>query len=298
MSKPYDATPKALVEMNPWPWLAEVAHLIPDGPLEVQDSDLSTVTASVDRVVIVRGRRPWLVPFEFLSGPEPRLLPRLARDHGLLYNRYELPVESVVIVLHRRANRRDLTGLLEVKRPRSRRPLRIEYTVVRVWERPAADYLASGLSAAPLSVLARDVTKAQLPRIAEQLGDRFAAEAPPDRAQELWSASGVLMGLRFDRTLVRQILREVRSMKESVVYQDIFAEGRAEGHAAGVLEGKVQGKVEGIRDTLLRVGGRLIGPPPKEIVAALNAIDDRDRLNRMVDRIGTTPDWPDILKVK
>src|SRR5260370_16443784 len=48
-------------------------------------------------------------------------------------------------------------------------------------------------------------------------------------AEDVWSATFILMGLRYSRELARHLLPGVRSMKESVTYQAILEEGEAKG---------------------------------------------------------------------
>jgi hypothetical protein len=60
VAKPFDAATKHLFESDPGTWLA-YADLLPDGPLTVIDTDLSTVTAAADAVVRLDGPAPWIV---------------------------------------------------------------------------------------------------------------------------------------------------------------------------------------------------------------------------------------------
>ena len=68
------------------------------------------------------------------------------------------------------------------------------------------------------------------------MDERIRAEATADEAGTLWTAADVLMGLRYSRQLVAQLLQGVHGMKESVTYQAILEEG--------VVKGEVKGKVE------------------------------------------------------
>src|SRR5437763_2412 len=56
--------------------------------------------------------------------------------------------------------------------------------------------------------------------------------------RELWTATGVLMGLRYDEIMIQRVLRGVREMKESTFYQAVVREG----------------KVEALHETLLHLG--------------------------------------------
>jgi predicted transposase YdaD len=48
---------------------------------------------------------------------------------------------------------------------------------------------------------------------------------------------------------------QIRGIEESSIYREIFHKGRR--------VGKAEGKVEGARDTILRLGTRKLGPPPR-----------------------------------
>jgi len=73
-------------------------------------------------------------------------------------------------------------------------------------------------------------------------------------------------------------------MKESSTYQAILAEGRTEG------------RTEALQKTLLRQGRQRFHSPPSEAVqAAIQAITDEDRLERMTDRLLIVSSWKELL---
>ena len=77
MSKPFDATTKELLDGYPGPWLAYLG-LEPDGPIQVVDTALSTVTAAADKVYRIDGPEPYLVHLE-LQAEGDRAQPRVGR---------------------------------------------------------------------------------------------------------------------------------------------------------------------------------------------------------------------------
>ena len=101
MSKPFDATPKGLLEIRPadWPaFLGDSARSV-----EVVDADISTMTAAADKVLLVRsddGDR--IQHHDFQSGPDASLPRRTHVYNALLEDRHELPVDSVVFLLRQR----------------------------------------------------------------------------------------------------------------------------------------------------------------------------------------------------
>ena len=76
-------------------------------------------------------------------------------------------------------------------------------------------------------------------------------------------------------------------MEESVTYQAILQEGFAIGYARGI--------VKAARRVLLRGGTRRLGPPPSELVAAVEANSDLGKLEAMVDRVDDASTWQEVL---
>ncbi len=74
---------------------------------------------------------------------------------------------------------------------------------------------------APISAVAEQ----ELPRVIKRMRERLRRE---ERAKELWTATRILLGLRFPNALIDALLQGVMGMKESVSYQAIVAEGLAE----------------------------------------------------------------------
>jgi predicted transposase YdaD len=127
----------------------------------------------------------------------------------------------------------------------------------------------------------------RLPEIIGRLDERFDREASVAEAHELWSATMLLLGLRYDSDEVRQLLRGVTGMRESSTYQAILEEGREEGRELG--------RVEGARQLLLRLGTSKLGPPDANTAAALARIDDLDVLERLSDGLLTATSWDRLL---
>ena len=95
--------------------------------------------------------------------------------------------------------------------------------------------LAGGLGTLPLAPISA-VTEPELPRVVDAMKRRLDREAPPREARELWTATRILMGLRWSPGLVGQMLKGVQGMKESATYQQIVSEGRKEGRKEGRIE--------------------------------------------------------------
>ena len=66
----FDVSAKELVWDDPAAWLERFA-IGPRGPVEVIDSDITTLTAAADKVLKIGGSEPYLVNIELHSTPSP-----------------------------------------------------------------------------------------------------------------------------------------------------------------------------------------------------------------------------------
>jgi predicted transposase YdaD len=112
--------------------------------------------------------------------------------------------------------------------------MRHEFQVVRLWEEPPSLFLRTpGLL--PLAVLAQTEDPSALLR---QVADQIETIDDLKLQRNIAASSAILAGLRLDKALVTQILRQ-DIMQDSTVYQDILEKGREEGRQEGRREGEV-----------------------------------------------------------
>src|SRR5262249_52103329 len=102
-----------------------------------------------------------------------------------------------------------------------------------------------------------------------------------------WTATYVLMGLRYERELIDRLLQGVIEMEESVTYQGILEKGEARGEA--------KGEVKEARRLVLLQGNKRFGPAPPEVTAALQAITDTDKLEQLGLRLLDVESWHELL---
>jgi predicted transposase YdaD len=299
MSHPIDANVKHLVTEWLPDWLP-LSGRRADGPVEVIDADLSTVTAQADKVLRVGGEPPWLLHLELQSYRDPELAGRVHHYNALLEYRHGSPVWSVVVILNRPADHASLTGLFERGFPGERPYRMFRYQVVRVWEMRPERFLTGGLGTLPLAPLS-DMTAEELPAVVARMAERFRQEAARETRGELWTASSVLMGLRYPRILIREIMQMAVNMnlEDNTFVQYLLekgeAKGRVEGEAKGRAEGEAQGRAEEARKLLLRQGGVRFGSPPPQVERALAAITDLDRLEQLGERLLSVASWDELL---
>jgi predicted transposase YdaD len=304
MPLPFDATLKELVQTYAADWLA-LLHESPSGPVKILTPDLSTVTAFTD-IVLHMGDA--LLHLDFQSGPDSALPRRVLLYNVLLYDGYQLPVHSVVILLRPRADRGDLTNSVSYAARPGRGGLDFRFEIIRLWQVPVEQLLTSGLGTLPLAVLG------QLPEgrtrdeaLAEVIGrlvQRIDAEASAEQGPILLTASFVLTGMRVSRQRVLELFQGVRKMRESTSYQAILDEGRAEGLVMGEIKGRAEGRVQGMSEgraeeaqqLLLRLGQKKFGPPDAAVAQTVRGLGDVERLESLIERLLEVASWHELLR--
>lgn len=281
MEKKFDVTLKSLLEDSPadWPILAGVAN----PKVEVIDADIATISGAADKVLRIQGPPPYLMHFEFQSGPDRSLPRRVNVYNGALEDRHDLPVASVIVLLCPQANLATFTGVYERSVPRALEPYRIfRYQVIRVWELPVEPLLHQGLGQLALAPISA-VHEKDLPAVLRQMKRRLGPIRDRGRLGRLWTAVYVLMGLKYEQPLVDQLLQGVLGMKESTTYQSIVAEGR------------IEGALEEARKLLLQLGQERLGVAPPSFQARLEAIPDLRQLEQLTLRVSQSSSWDDLL---
>jgi hypothetical protein len=289
--KRFDPTLKQLSETYSDDWtsyFASLMNLSRPGKVEVINADVSTVTSAVDKVIRVGGRKPWIFHLELVASHRHQLDRQLLLYNVLVGDRHALPVRSVALLLRPEADRSSLDEDLRLLWPEGEQYLQFRYKIARLWQLPVSGLLNAGLGLMPLTPLAAG-PEGHVPDVIQEMDRRIQSEARSDQAQELWSATYVLLGLRYTADFSAQVLQGVRGMRESSTYRAILAEGEAQGETRGTLSEA--------RRILLRLGSRKLGDPDEPIQAALEAITDRDRLEGMIDRLDEANDWADLLRV-
>jgi predicted transposase YdaD len=281
VSKPFDATTKDLIETDPAGWVAFLGCAVPASAVRLVDADLSTVTTDTDKVIRVDDPERWLLHLDIQTGPSWDMERRLLRYNALLQHRHGLAVASVVVLLRKEAQMAGLTGELAVAPPVGP-AWQFRYQAVRVWERPAGEFLTGPLGLVPLAPLA-DFGSTELPAVVSDMRARI--DTQPDRplAAKLWAATFVLMGLRFEEQLINNVLSGVMQMEESVTYQAILRRG-------GEL-----GATKEVAKLIFSFGQERFGPPTTEQESAVTAIKDLSRLESLLRRVFDVNTWGELL---
>lgn len=308
MAKPYDAIFKQIIDDHAPAWMALLAPQfgLPSGPLEAIDPDLSTVQPTADKVFRLPNDAG-LLHLEVQSSHELDLPNRIFLYNALLHDRYGGPVHSIVLLLRRAANSPSLNGVLTRQRADGGEYLRFAYDLVRVWELHADEMLAGAIGTAPLALLTDDA-ESRLPEVVRRLAARIETEIPEVGVQDRTLAGCYLMmGLRYNDSVIRPLFHGVQHMRESSTYQAILQEGIAVGRTEGIVRGRTEGRTEGIltgrtegivvgrtegridglRRSLIMLLEQKFGSIPRDLDARIQELADPNQLEAAIRQVLT-----------
>ena len=250
----YDNICKYLAEEYP----SEFFHwLLGEEPRDIQvlKTELSSEPIQADALSLLQSTNQILhLEFQTLPQSDPPLPFRMLDYWVRLHRKYRCPIEQVVIFLKSTTSQMVFNNEFRDINTWHR------YRIIRLWEQDPLPLLANR-ALLPLATLARSN---------QPLGLLEQVVAQVDRIEEkplrgnLAACVDVLAGLRFDKDLVRRLLRE-EVMEESVTYQDIIQKG--------VQKGLQRGKQEGVllvvmRQLTLKLG--LIDPGLQQKIEGLS----------------------------
>jgi predicted transposase YdaD len=265
---------KHLLEAYPKDWLRLIGLRNP-GRVEVVDADLSTVSSAADKILLLHEPHPWIVHLELQAGHDPELPARM--------------LQSVAILLRPDADGKGLHGHVERRLPDRRRYLDFTYDVVRVWQLSPNQLSHMGIGTLPLLPLTA-APRQSLPKLVDEIDERLSLESNPNEAASLWTATYILMGLKYTKEFATQLLQGVHGMKESATYQAILEEGEAKGQAHGI----VQGQLAEARRILLAVGTKRFGKPRLKDRRRIESMSDLASLERLTERLLDVSDWNEL----
>ena len=281
-NKPFDATTKALIEINPHDWLEFFGFTATE--YELISGDLSTVTTDADRLIHIKKPKECAVHQEIQSSAERRFPDRLLRYNVLAEDKLHIPVHTVAILLRLSVDPKGrVTGLLERKDENGEVYLTFRYHVVRVWEIPVDTLFAGGAALLPLALIS-DLSGKTPEMIVRQMEARLIEENVPQETQSLLMTSAfVLAGLTYHAEDIERLFRGVRQMKESSTYQLILEEGRKEVRA------------QEAQNMLLLIGKGRLGVPDMQIIERVRAISSVETLEAMAERLLAVESWAELL---
>ena len=210
----YDNTAKYLAELYP----AEFAKwLLPDKTTEVTvlKTELSIDPIRADYVTFLQtSSRILHIEFQTLPKSNPPIPLRVLDYYVRLKRQYNTPVTQVVIFLQQSSDPIAFTEEYTDEFTSHR------YQVIRLWEQDS-DLFLDNPALLPLAPLTRTDSPAAL---LSQVAQNIAKIPDRDERQNIAGCTEIFAGLRFEKDLIRQFLRE-DIMQESVIYQDILQKG-------------------------------------------------------------------------
>jgi hypothetical protein len=283
MAMTFDATLKDLGRDSPHGFLTAFDRP-PTLPVKVLNVDLSTVTTAADLVLGLGEPLEEVIQMDFQASASAKKHSALLVYHALLFDHYQVPVHTVIILLRPEAAHANTNGVIRYAPRPGLGKMDFGYEVVPLWKRPAEELLAGDVGVAPLAMLGslpEDLALEDgLAAVAQRVVDRLINQAPPDRVQKLLTEAFLLTGLRVRRDVAARIFRGVRIMHESDTYLAILDEG----------------KEEATRDAILVVGEVRLGPANEAQRSQLSNVTDLDRLKRMHRRAVEATSWQEILE--
>ncbi|NEO39385.1 MAG: Rpn family recombination-promoting nuclease/putative transposase [Moorea sp. SIOASIH] len=254
----YDNICKYLAEEYPSEFFQWVLGKEPRD-IQVLKTELSAEPIQADALTLLQSTNQILhLEFQTLPQSEPPLPFRMLDYWVRLHRKYRCPIDQVVIFLKSTTSQMVFTNEFRDINTWHR------YRVIRLWEQDPLPLLANR-ALLPLATLARSNSPNLL--LEQVVAEVDKIEEKPLRGN-LAACVDVLAGLRFDKDLVRRLLRE-EIMEESVTYQDIIQKGIQKGLQQGLQRGKQEGVLLVVMRLLtLRLG--LIDPVLQQQIEGLS----------------------------
>ena len=245
-----------------------------------------------DRVLRVNSAEPYLAHIEFQATYKLDLPDRTLRYNVLIYYQHGLPVQSVIFLLRPQADGLRMTGRVDYAVADG--SLAFRYRIVRVWELPLEPLLSGELTLLPLAALT-DEAAPHLPEVIRSMEARIQQEATASEAEFLWTATYLLMGLKYSSEYAGELLKGVRALEESSTYQFLIEKGKALGLEEGEVIGRAEGEAEEARKLLLRLGRKRFGEPDTATLNLLQSLVGLERLEQLLERLLEVETWPELL---
>jgi hypothetical protein len=268
MDRPFDPTLKTLAELAPADWLPLARRR--RRRVTILDSDVGTiVSGATDKLFRVHDDPEYLLHLDFEAGHFSADLPlRLRLYNSVFEYRHRCVVLSVPVLLRPEADSPQWTGRLEHGFPGEAPLSTLHYEVVRVWRLPTERLLAGGVGTLPLAPIS-DVPQGEVRGVIRRMKERLSGPRAPRRANDVWAATFVLLGLRYSDEVAQSLCEEVVGMEQSATYQAIVRRSRT----------------DEARNTLLRLGELKFGPPDAVRRETIETITELGRLQALTDRI-------------
>jgi predicted transposase/invertase (TIGR01784 family) len=223
----YDNACKYLAEQYPTAFVQWLLAVETEN-IQVLKTELTLEPIRADSVSFLQTANQILhIEFQTIPESNPPIPFRMLDYSVRLKREYRCDVEQVVIFLKQTSSE---PAFIEQYQDRTTSH---RYRVIRLWEQDAAPFLTNP-ALLPFAPLTQTDSPAAL---LEQVAQQVARIESTDERRNLAACTEILAGLRFEKDLIRQLLRE-DIMRESVIYQDILQKGLQQGLQQGLLQGE------------------------------------------------------------
>ncbi|MEY3223487.1 MAG: hypothetical protein RLZZ203_2343 [Cyanobacteriota bacterium] len=218
----FDNICKLLAEKYPFDF---ARWLLPEEPqkIRVLKTELGIEPIRADFLTFLQTENQILhIEFQTLATSTIPIPLRMLDYYVRLTRQYQISVTQVVIFLQETNHENAFTEAYISDTTTHR------YRVIRMWEQDSTFFL-NNLALLPLAPL----TRTNSPQILlSQVSQNVAKIADREAKQNIAAYTEILAGLRFEKTLISQLLSE-EIMQESVIYQDILQKGEQRGEQKG-----------------------------------------------------------------
>ncbi|NDJ24119.1 DUF4351 domain-containing protein [Nostoc sp. B(2019)] len=221
----YDNTCKYLAERYPAEFASWLLS-INTSDIQVLKTELNLEPIRADSVTFLQIANQ-ILHLEFQTTPKSKtpLDFRMLDYYTRLRREYWCDIEQVLIFLQATSSEIVFNTQYVDKKTRH------EYRVIRLWEEDPTPLLANP-ALLPLATLAQTNSPQAL---LEQVAASVDMIEETNERQNISACVQVLAGLRFDKSLIKQLFRE-EIMQESVIYQDILQKGEERGKKQEALQ--------------------------------------------------------------
>jgi len=218
-----------------------------EGEVTSQDKELPSTRRESDYLVRVKNTSStsdddaeFIVHMEFQSSIDVNMPARMLSYFTRIFERYKLPVYSVVIYLNPDNARNNIPDTF-VNSINGKENLTFKYKVLKFWEIDQDKIIDNNLYGLfPILPLVKHRTVDDKGNLAECFDLVQNADIENDKLKaEMYVCTGILAGLRYPKELIESLMK-VEIMEESVIYKNILNKGMEKGIEKGIEEGIIQ----------------------------------------------------------
>jgi len=222
------------------------------GEVTPQDRELPSIRRESDYLVRVKNNSSvcddaeFIVHMEFQSSIDVNMPARMLSYFTRIFERYKLPVHSVVIYLNPDNAKNNIPDTF-VHSINGKENLTFKYEILKLWEIDQNKIIDNNLYGLfPILPLAKYRTADEKENLAKCFDLVQKADIENDTLKaDIYVCTGLLAGLRYPKELIDSLMK-VEILEESVIYKDILNKGIEKGMEKGMEKGIEKGMEKSI----------------------------------------------------